>query len=41
MGLLERMRMLEAQRAQEAAGGATGAAAPEPPPPSDAGRSLT
>jgi hypothetical protein len=32
VGLLERMRMLEAQRAQEAAGG-TGAPAPEPPPP--------
>jgi len=33
MGLLERMRMLETQRAQGAAGAATGASAPEPPPP--------
>jgi len=32
MGLLERMRMLEVERAQNATGPAPGAAAPDPPP---------
>jgi hypothetical protein len=39
MGLLERMRMLEVERAQDAAGPAPGPSAPEPPPaPARSGR---
>ncbi len=33
MGFFERLRMLENQRAQEAAGGAESASPPPPPPP--------
>ncbi len=33
MGFFERLRMLENQRAQEAAGGAGSASSPPPPPP--------